>query len=313
MGLAAVLVAGCLLLIVAPIAAAAAPFSAPSTSWATAPGSWSNGLVLCDFASNQPMVGVSALSRADTGLSSDLTSVSEVTPSGDLLANATLSSNGWSASNLSTEDTYDLDYSLHATVTGPLAPFATLGAVDLRVDYLLPIYAGSPSGPTDTVSVVVLISNWSWQAANDYLELAISAWPTYSDGEHLTLGSPPGSLVSSTLVASGETLEEMAGSETAVVNPNSTNPGTVAATPSPSGNSTLGTVSVVLGSALGEYSSVSYAASVHVLFPRTIAGIPTVDLVAVGGIAGTLTLLIAAVAHRLRGRPSDLTFVEEAP
>ncbi|MGD0588328.1 MAG: hypothetical protein ABSA63_05990 [Thermoplasmata archaeon] len=298
---------GSVLLLLVPVATA----TAPSASWGIAPPSWSNGLVLCEFSGTAPMVGVSALALAETGLSASVGSISEVTSGGVVQANASLSSTVWTATNFSNDDAYDLGYTAHAPVTGSAAPFHLLGAVDLRVDFVLPIYSGSPSGPTDTVSMGILVSNWSWQGSGDHLVLTLHAWPSYAGSEHLLLGSSPGLLVSGVATSGGATLEEMSASTSAVANPASPTPVSIAAAPSVTGNSAFGVVSVSFGSNAGEFSGLSYSSTVHVLLPTTIAGIPTTDLVAVGGTAGLVTVLIALAARRARRRPSDLTYVNE--
>ncbi|HKN06130.1 MAG TPA: hypothetical protein VJ021_00805 [Thermoplasmata archaeon] len=306
-GVGAITLAVSLLILLSPAVTAATP----TTSWGIAPSSWSNGIVLCEFSSGVPTVGVSALSRADTGVSATLGSISEVTPEGNLVATAALPSNSWTATNFSTNDAYDLGYTVHAPVTGSSAPYPVLGGVDARVDFDLPIYAGSPSGPADTVAIELLMSNWSWQAPGDHLVVTLTLWPSFANEEHLVLGSSPESLVSSASTTSGTTFEQMAASTSAVANaglPSATN---ISATPSASGNSSLGVVAVTFGAAAGEFTSLSYTASVRVLFPATIAGIPTVDLVAVGGVAALIALLVAAGARQVRRRPSDLTYVDE--
>src|SRR5208282_2194725 len=137
-----------------------------------------------------------------------------------------LPSNSWTATNFSTNDAYDLGYTVHAPVTGSSAPYPVLGGVDARVDFDLPIYAGSPSGPADTVAIELLMSNWSWQAPGDHLVVTLTLWPSFANEEHLVLGSSPESLVSSASTTSGTTFEQMAASTSAVANaglPSATN------------------------------------------------------------------------------------------
>ena len=47
------------------------------------------------------------------------------------------------------------------------------------------------------------------------------------------------------------------------------------------------------------------------MFPSEIAGIPTIDFVAVGAVGALISVLVAAGVRSVRGRPSDLTFVDE--
>jgi hypothetical protein len=296
-----------LLVLLSPVATAASP----TTSWGIAPSSWSNGVVLCEFSSGVPTVGVSALSRADTGVSATLGSISEAGPGGILVATATLPSSSWTATNFSTDDAYDLGYTVHAPVTGSSPPYPVLGGVDARVDFVLPIYAGSPSGPVDTVAIDVLVSNWSWQALGDHLVISLTLWPTFTDEEHLAFGSSSESILSSSSSSSGATFEQMSAATSAVANRGLPSATSISATASASGNSSLGVVSVAFGAAAGEFAAMNYSASLRVLFPTTIAGIPTADLVAVGGVAALTAILVAAGTRQLRRRPSDLTYVDE--
>jgi hypothetical protein len=246
-------------------------------------------------------------------MSATLGTISEVAPGGSIVANASLASSSWTETNFSSEDAYDLGYTVHAPVTGPLAPFPVYGAVDARIDFVLPIYAGSPSGPTDTVSVGVFVSNWSWTNVGDHLVLTLVAWPSYPAEEKMVLGGSPGSLVSSAAVTSGTTLEQLSVSTTAVANPGVSAGTLISATSSVLGNASRAVISIAFGTTAGPFTALSYVASVRVLFPTTVAGIPTVDLVAVGGGAALVAFLLGAGAHRMRRRPSDLTYVEEEP
>lgn len=299
--------AGTLLLLLVPLASAA-----PSAAgWSDPPLSWSNGLVLCEFAPSSPTVAVSALARAGTGVSSTVGSISEAGASGALVSTSNLSSAGWTTTNLSTDSDYDLDYAAQAAVTKASTPYTVLGSVGVRVDFGLPMYAGLPSGSTDTVAVNLLISGWPWQATSDHLALTLTSWPSYAGEEHLLLGSSPGTLLSAVSTPGGVTFEQMSGSTSAVANPGSASPVNVAATPSASGNSSLATVSVTFGATAGGFSALSYSASVRVLFPASVAGIPILDLLAVGGIAALITILVASGARRMRARPSDLVYADE--
>jgi len=257
------------------------------------------------------MAGVSAVARAQTGLSESVGSISEVTSDGIVRANASLSSTDWAVTNFSNDDAYDLGYIAPASVNSPVAPFPLLGAVDLRVDFVLPIYSGSPSGATDTVSIGILVSNWPWQAAGDHIVLTLDASPAYATSEHLVLGSSPGVLVSGVATSGGATFEEMSASTSALADATSPAPVSVPAAPSVMGNSSHGVISVSFGSSAGEFSSLSYSTTVHVLLPTTIAGIPTADIIAVVGVGALVAALTALVTRQVRRRPSDLTYVNE--
>ena len=186
-----------------------------------------------------------------------------------------------------------------------------VGAAQVRVDFVLPAYAEEGSGPVDTVTVNLSLSEWPWQAAGDHLMFSFSAWPNFAVAEHLAIGTSPSSLLSGVSTPSGAAFEEMAAATHAVANATGPAPKNITAAPIASGTPSLGGVSVTMGSAAGEYSSLNYSATVRVLFPTSIAGIPTIDLVAVGGTATLISLLVATGARRLRRRPSDLTYVEE--
>ena len=302
-----VFLVGTFLLLLAPLASAVPT----ATTWSDPPQSWSNGIVLCEFAASVPTVAVSALDRMGTGLSATIGSISEVEPTGVVAASANLSSATWTAANFSTDDAYDLGYTVLAPVMSPSVPAQVLGSVDARVDFVLPVYASSPSVSTDTVAVDLLVSDWPWHAVQDHLVVTLAAWPSFTGEEHLVLGTSAGSLLSSVSNPAGEPFEQLAGSTMAVANPGSTTPVNISATASVAGNSSGALVSVALGDTAGEFSTVSYSASVQVLFPKSIVGIPTVDFVAVGGTAALVALLVAAGVHRLRRRPSDLTYAEE--
>ena len=301
-----VVLAGALLLLL-PLAST----TSAATAWDPAPKEWSNGVVLCEFMSSVPTVSVSALERAQTGLSATLGSVQEVNPSGQVVAIATASTANWSASNLSNDDEYDLSYSLLVPVTGPTPSAPSLGSAYLTVAYVLPAYQGSTNGSVDSVSVDVQVSAWPWQGVGDHLALTLQVWPSFTDEEHLVFGGPSADWLTSVSKSSGTALEQMDGSTSAIANPSSSNPTVIPASASVSGNASGAVVSVSFGSAAGAFSALNYSASVSVLFPSTIAGIPTVDLVAVGSVAALISVLVAAGVRTMRSRPSDLKYVDE--
>jgi hypothetical protein len=287
-----------------------APMASASPSWDPAPGSWSNGFVLCEFAPALPTVSVSALTRAQTGLSATVSSVLEVNPAGRDVASSNLTWASWAGANDSTPDLYDLAYTARASVTNATSPSDVLGSVSMRVDYVLPAYEDSSGGSIDTVSLDVQVAGWPWQSPADHLVLVVSAQPAFANEEHLVLGSSTGALVSSVATSSGTSFEQMSGSTQAVANPGSPAPTTITASPSVTGNATGALVSVSFGSSAGAFSAMNYSATVTVLFPSTVAGIPTIDLVAVGAAAVLISILVAVGVRRVRGRPSDLTYVD---
>ncbi len=283
---------------------------APASTWADPAIDWSNGLVLCEFDASLPTVSVSALARAQTGLSVTVTSISEVDPAGDLVASSNLSSAAWTYQNLSTEDAYDLEYTAAAPVITVSSAPGMLPSASVRVDYVLPAYAGSPSGPEELVATDLAVSNWPWQADNDHLVLTLAFWPSFPDSERLALGVAPASLVSGVSIATGATFEEWAGGSTAGVNAGGANATNVSATPTVAGSSASAAVTVVFGATAGAFAELNYSGEVRVLFPSSIAGIPTPELLLVGGTAALAVVGVAVGARVLRRRPSDLVYVD---
>jgi hypothetical protein len=299
--------AGILLLLLTPVGAAVAPL----TGWESEGVSWSNGLVLCQFAPSAPLVSVSAWARQGTGLTASVDSISEVRPAGTDVATTNLAAAAWTVTNLSTDATYDLSYSAEATVASPASPDVPLGTVGVRVDFVLPAYDHSASGTSDTVEVELLLSAWPWQASADHLVVTLAAAPSFPAAEHLVLGTTLSSLVSSLSTSSGSLFEQLTGSPTGIANPNSSASASVSAGAVVAGNSSLATVSLSFGTTAGSFASLSYTASVRVNFPSQIAGIPVVDFVVVGSAAILVSVLVAAGVRRVRRRPSDLTYANE--
>ncbi len=301
-------IVGLAVLFVVPAAAMA---GVPATTWGATPPSWTNGRVLCVFSPSVPSVGVSALARPGTGLTVGLGSLVEVTADGSIVATANVSGATWTAENLSSEDAYDLSYTASASVVGPAA--ASEGTVSLQVQFVLPAYETEPTPSLDAVQVALSVLGWPWQAAADHLTLSLVVTPSFPSAEHLVLGAATGPLVAGTSRSSGATWEELYVSSSANATPLSGGTIPVRATASVAGTSSAATVGVAFGTAAGAFTSLSYTAQVQVVFPSTIAGIPTLDLVAVGGAAAVLSLVLAAGVRRMRRRPSDLVYAEEEP
>ncbi len=302
----AVLIGGTFLVLVSLVATASA-----ATTWDPPPQEWTNGVVLCEFLPSVPTVSVSALERSETGISTTMNSVEEIDPSGDVVASATVPAADWTASNLSNDDAYDLSYSAVVPVTGPSASAPLLGSANLTVAYVLPAYEDSTNESLNSVSVDLQVAGWPWQGTEDHLALSLEVWPSFASEEHLVFRSTPGALLTSVSTSSGAAFEQMDGSASAIANPSSSSPITLPATASVSGNSSSALISVSFGSAAGTFSTLNYSASVTVLFPATVAGIPTIDLVAVGSLAALISVLVAGGVRRVRNRSSDLTFVNE--
>ena len=294
------------------LAATIVPVAGASAAWSPDPVSWNNGSVLCQFLADQPGVNVSALARNGSGLTTGLRGVSEIDPSGAVVASAALSGLSWNSEKIVTEDFYDLAFTAVAPVDSSASGAPTVGSVDLRVDFVLPAYEGSPSGDYSMVTVQVSVANWSWQAAGDSLALSFSASPTFPSAEHLQTATAPGEQLASASTSSGQTFEWMGLSTTAAA-ASATGPAVnVSATPSLGDlSSTSAVVGVAFGSAAGAFQSLVFTAHVGVVLPSSVAGIPTVDLVAVGAAAVAGSLGIAAATRRVRSRPSRLIYVDD--
>lgn len=276
------------------------------------PVSWTNGLVLCQFASGSPSVGVSALSLQGTGLTVSVWNVSEVRPDQSIAAVTNLTGLTWKVTNLSTDDAFDLGYSVHAPLSRGPASSAVVGSADLTVEFVLPAYQGSSAGSTDAVKIVISVANWTWQASGDHLALAFGASPSFPTTEHLNTTSAPGWLLASTSNASGSVLERVGASTfanaTTAAGPNATVDANASlAISSPA----LASVTVAFGASAGAFTSLSFTARVGIVLPATIAGVPTGDLVAAGIAAVLVSLLVAVTARRIRQKPSKLIFVPQ--
>jgi len=276
------------------------------------PVSWSNGLVLCQFAPASPSVAVSHAGVSGTGVTVSLRSLGEFSPTGSTVATANLSGAVWTVANLSSYDAYyDLAYSSVAPIAGISGGSSPIGSVELEVQFVLPNAEGSEE-PSNQVSVQISVANWTWQSVSDHLELAFGAAPSFPSAEHLSPTTEPGWLLTSTSNASGKVLEQMGANATAAVVPRSGPTTTVAANASLALSSPAqAVVTVDFGSSAGAYSSLSYEARVGVVIPAQIAGIPTVDLAAAAVAGAAVCMVVAAVTGRIRRRPSQLIYVTE--
>ena len=276
------------------------------------PVSWTNGLVLCQFAEDWPSVAVSALSLNGTGVTVAVLNVSEVRANQSLAAYASMGGLPWRASNLSTEDAYDLAYSIEAPVVSSSGSPRTVGSAELSVRFVLPAYSGSPSGSTDIVNVVFSVVNWTWLAPGDHLVVAFSATPSFPGKEQLNTTSAPGWLISSRSTTTGSELERVGANATASATTGAGALTTVVA------NSTVQIISpesarlaVAFGTSAGEFTSLGFTAKVGIVVPSAVAGIPLTELAASGAAAVLVSLLVAAAARRLRKKPSKLVYVTE--
>jgi hypothetical protein len=288
------------------------PGAAAWTAGAADPVSWSNGVVLCQFAPVNPSVAVSSVSLSGSGVTVSVLSFSEASPSSSVVAVAEVNGLSWTVANWSTEDAFDLAYAVHAPLTSPTNSSRTVGSTDLTVQFVLPAYQGSPEGPTDAVNVVFTVDNWTWQQAGDHLVLAFAAAPSFPAAEHLSASSAPGWLLASTSNSTGNVLEQVGANVTGTASTGSGPSSPVAADASLAiGSPSYAHVSVTFASSAGAFTSLTYTARVGVVLPATAAGIPLSEIAAVGAAGVLVSLCVAAVARRIRRRPSKLVYVTE--
>jgi len=274
--------------------------------------SWTNGQVLCDFGATSPSVQVSPLASHDAGMTLGSMNLDEMAPSGSVVASAALAGVVWNVSNRSTDDAYDLAYSAHVPVVAAGTAGPAVGSVDLRVDFVLPSYQGSTSGPTNVVTVAFSMANWSWQAAGDHLLLGFAASATSPTEEHLTPMTATGWLLASNSNRTGSEFERLGLNGTGSMS-NSTASGVpVVADGSVSFPSAeLAAVTVAFSDEAGTFRAMTYDVEIEVTLPTTVAGIPLVDLLAVGSAGVIVSVGIAAASRRLRRAPSTLIYAEE--
>jgi hypothetical protein len=278
------------------------------------PVAWTNGTVLCQFAPSSPLVSVSALSVADSGLSASMVGLSELRPDGTAVAAADLSGLAWNVDNLSTDDAYDLEFTTEAPIETGEAGAPPVGSVNLSVQFVLPAYDGSPAGSMDEVTVVVAESGWTWQTSGDHLAMTLGGAPTFPVAEHLTGSAEAGWILSSVANSTGAEREQLGVNGTATA----TWPGGMVSTVPADASLAIAspewaTVTVAFGSGAGDFSSLSFTARVGVVLPATVAGVPLPELLAAAGAAALVSVLVAVSARRLRRRPSRLVYVEEEP
>jgi hypothetical protein len=277
------------------------------------PVAWSNGVVLCQFATQSPSVAVSHSGVSGTGVTVSLASLVEATRANSVVGVANLSGLSWSVTNLSTDDAYDIEYSAHAAVVSPSSSARTLGSVQLTVQFVLPAYQGSPKGPTDRVSVLISVVGWSWQGPTDHLVLAFEITPSYPASEHLNATEARGWILSSTSNESGQVLEQVGANASAQVTAATGPATTVAANASVEISSpSWAELSVAFGDSAGAYTSLSYDAEVGIVIPTEVAGIPLSEIVAVIAAGAFVSVVVAVATRRVRRRPSKLIYVTEA-
>jgi hypothetical protein len=274
--------------------------------------SWSNGEVLCQFGSSRPSVGVSALGRTDAGMTVDDLAFEEASPGGSEVAVANLTASSWTVSNRSTDDAYDLSYGTTAELMPADGSGPAIGSADLRVDFILPAYEGSPDGSMNVVNVSFTISNWTWQSPDDHLVLAFDASASSPATEHLAATSAPGWLMVTSSNATGAELESLGLASTANASATAGAPTTVDANGTVAfASPALAHVTIAFGTEAKGFGSLAFTARVGVQLPATVAGVPTADLLAAGAAGVAASLAIAGVTRRVRRRPSRLIYAEE--
>lgn len=300
------------LVVMLGLLATLAPAASASSYGGSEPLSWTNGLVFCQFATDSPSVGVSAWSLNGTGVMVSFLGISEMRPDQSVAAMAELAGLTWTVSNLSTEDAFDLAYAGHALLVGGPGSSSIVGSTNLSISFVLPAYQGSGLGPADVVTVVVQVTDWSWQATGDHLAISFGASPSFPTREHLNTTSAPGWLLASTANATGSELERVGANSTAIVTSASGSSSTIDANASVAiASPALAKVSVVFSASAGTFSALTFAARVGIVLPATVAGVPIVDFAAAGFAAVLVSLLVAVTARRLRNKPSTLVYSDE--
>lgn len=292
------------LLVLVPTAASEAP-----SAWGSSDPSWSNGVVVCNFSALVPGVDVSALGRAESGLSGLVSVVDEYSATGALLGAASSSNLSWIAANWSSPENFDEGYTSQLTLLSPTG--SPVGSVDAEVDFDLPETAGSASGGMNTVTSTVSVSNWSAAGSDDHLAFGLSFWPTFPSAEHLAAGTSPGAGISSVSGTSGAIRESVSPSQVAAVGWTNGTSGTARAVPEVAVTPASATIQIEILAAAGLVESLSYSVVIGVVVPSSLGGLPwyAYGLAVAGGIG--VSVVSAVWARRLRRRPSSLEFVEE--
>ncbi len=288
---------------------AASAWSPPSTD----PVAWSNGLVLCQFAPASPSVAASAVAVPESGLTASLAGLAEANAGGVVVATASLATASWNVTNVSSDDAYDLEFTTTATVASSAAPGTAAGSVALSIQFVLPAYAGSPTGPTDAVALEFSEAGWPWQGAGDHLVLTLAAAPTYASTESLRATTSDGWILASDANATGAERERMGvnASATATV---PGGPRSIAANATVALlSSAEARVTIAFSAAAGAFTGLALTAHVGIVLPSTVAGIPISEVLAAIAAAALISVALAAFARRVRRRPSQLVYAEEEP
>jgi hypothetical protein len=283
----------------------------PATGWPPpSPLSWSNGVVQCSFGPAAPSVAASAVGSTDSGLSSGLSGLAEVSSTGQAIAVASVANANWTVANVSTPEVFDLAYRAHLELVSPSSPARIVGSTDVRVDYVLT--ARSPFDNMSSVSVVVQISNWTWQHPEDPLIIGLSVWPTSPRSNYLTSSGATGLEITSSSDATGAPREYFRLAPYATVTGASGVPWAVKVSPQLSLDRARASVNLTVSPGAGNVTTLSYSAQIRVALPLSIGNTPLYEYALVGGAAVFVSALVAISTYWIRRRPSEIDLVEES-
>jgi len=303
------------LLLVVPSAAGAPRASAGIGvvgAWTSSGAAWSNGVVLCVFEPSAPEVAVSASNLANSGISVGITSVEEVSATGAVTGITPSDGMSWTVTNRTSSLWYDESYSAAVRVAPPASATATLGTVDLRVDFLLPItYVEGVTENLSAVTMQLSVSGWPWQASEDHLVVNLGLSPAFPGTEHFAAPTPNGSVVASVSNQSGRSLEYFAPGIEAVAQATTGPAQSTPVAPTWTLGAAGASLALAVGTSVAEFQTLNYTAHVGVFLPATVAGLPLSDYVVVGGVAALVVIVVGFGLRRARRSPSDLVYVEE--
>ena len=308
-GLGFALVAGLVLALgIATLPSAGA--GSPATGWPPpSPLSWTNGVVQCSFGSAAPSVTASAVGSADSGLSSGLLGLMEMNSTGQATAVASMAHTNWTVANVSTPEMFDLAYRTHLELLSATGPAKVIGSADVRVDYVLA--SRSPFDNMSSVSVVVQISNWTWQHSEDALVLGLSVWPTSPRSDYLTSSGASGLEITSSSEATGAPREYFRLAPYATVAGASGVPRAVSVLPQVNLDRTRASVNLTVSPGTENITMLTYSAQIRLAAPSSIGDTPLYEYALVGGASGFVSVLLAISTYRVRRRPSATDMVED--
>ena len=267
---------------------------------------WQNSSVLCVFNASLPSVTLSAPGSRGTGMGVGLDQITELSLIGSPVATAVMSSVVWDPTDTSSATTYVMGYSQTVPVTATASPSPRVGSVLVQLTYAL---IRSPANPTqaDQVSVQLSIQHWPWQGAQDTLALVVPVWSAFATSEHVVVGSATSTRVDSVSTANGQSREYFQADTFATTTPGSS----VAVTAYTTVSAGKGSTTLTFGAGVGGAPSLTYRATLGITPSTHVLGLPLYDYAAVAGGAGLVALVVGAGTRSLRGRPSDLTYVED--